>query len=152
MQGILIWFEVVSGLRVNLSKSSMLPVGRVDNILLLAGILSCSIDFFPSSYLGLPLGAKFKDKSIWVPVIERFERRLSGWKSKYVSKGGRLTLIKSVLSSIPAYFLSLFPLPASVALKLEAIQSKFLWGCFGSDFKFHLVKWNIIKNPIPVGV
>ena len=84
-------------------------------------------------------------------MIERFERRLSGWKSKYLSKGGRLTLIKSVLASIPVYFLSLFPLPVSVANKLEVIQRKFLWGSFGSDFKFHLVRWNIIKNPISEG-
>ena len=75
--GILIWFEAVSGLRVNLPKSSILPVGQVDNIQLLAAILGCSIGSFPSSYLDLPLGAKFKDKSIWAPVIERFERRLS---------------------------------------------------------------------------
>ena len=38
-----------------------------------------------------------------------------------------------------------------MANKLEAIQRKFLWGFFGSDFKFHLVRWNIIKNPIPDG-
>ena len=69
--GVLISFEVVSELRVNLSKSSILPVGQVDNIQLLAGILGCYIGSFPSSYLGLPLGAKFKDKFIWAPVIER---------------------------------------------------------------------------------
>ena len=62
-----------------------------------------------------------------------------------------MTLIKSVLSSIPSYFLSLFPLPVLVANKLETIQRKFLRGFFGSDFKYHLVKWNIIKNPIPNG-
>ena len=78
LRGILIWFEAVSGLRVNLSKSSISPVGQVDNILLLVGVLGCSIDSFPSSYLGLTLGAKFKDKSIWEPVVEYFERRLFG--------------------------------------------------------------------------
>jgi len=133
------------------SKSSILPVGQVDNLQMLAGVLGCSIDYLPSSYLGLPLGAKFKDKSIWNPIIDRFERKLSGWKSKHLSKGGRLTLIKSVLSSLPTYFLSLFPLPTSVANKLESIQRKFLWGSFGGVFKFHLVRWSIIKNPIPDG-
>ena len=125
---VLTWFEAVSGLRVNLAKSSLLPVGEVDNIQLLAGVLGCSIDSFPSTYLGLPLGARFKEKAIWDPIIGRFEKRLSGWKARYLSKGGRLTLIKSVLSSLPTYFLSLFPIPSSVANKLEAIQRSFLWG------------------------
>ena len=122
LRGILIWFEAVFGLKVNLSKSSILPVGQVDNLHMLAGVLGCSIDSPPSSYLGLPLGARFKDKSIWEPVVDRFERRLSGWKSKYISKGGRLTLIKSVLLSLSTYCLSLFSLPVLVANKLESIQ------------------------------
>ena len=70
LHGILIWFEAVSSLRVKLTKSSILPIGQVDNIQLLAGILGYSIDSFPTSYLGLPLSAKFKDKSIWEPVVE----------------------------------------------------------------------------------
>ena len=68
-----IWFEAVFGLRINLAKSAILPVGQVDNIQLLAGVLGCTVDSFPTYYLGLPLGAKFKDKSIWEPVVERFE-------------------------------------------------------------------------------
>ena len=85
---VLPWFEAVSGLRVNLAKSSLLPVGELDNIQLLAGVLGCSIDSFPSTYLGLPLGARFKEKAIWDPIIGRFEKRLSGWKARYLSKGG----------------------------------------------------------------
>jgi len=119
---ILIWFQVMSSLRINLAKSSILPVGSVDNIQILVGLLGCKIDSFPLTYLGLSLGAKFKEKDIWDPVIGRLEKRLSGWKTACLSKGGRLTLIKSVLSSIPTYFLSLFPLPTSVAHKLEACK------------------------------
>jgi len=137
---ILIWFQAVSGLRVNLAKSYILPVGHLNNIHLLTGVLGCNIDAFPTTCSSRPLGAKFKEKAIWDPIIRKFEKRLSGWKSAYLSKGGRLTLIKSVLSSIRTYFLSLFPLPTLVAKMLEAIKRKFLWGSFGSDFKFHLVR------------
>jgi hypothetical protein len=64
------------------------------------------------SYLGLPLGASFKETAIWNLVLERVEKRLASWKRLYLSKGGKLTLIKSTLSNIPTYFLSLFPIPA----------------------------------------
>ena len=72
-------------------------------------------------YLGLPLGATFKDKTIWNPILEKMERRLAGWKRLYLSKGGRVTLIKSILSNLPTHFLSLFPIPASVANQIERL-------------------------------
>ena len=53
-------------------------------------------------------------------------------------KGGRLTLLKSTLSNLPTYYLSLFTIPSHVANKLEKIQRDFLWG----DSKLHLVGWD----------
>jgi hypothetical protein len=44
----------------------------------------------------------------------------------YLSKGGRLMLIKRTLSSLPTYFLSLFPISKGVAHLLEKIQRDFL--------------------------
>jgi hypothetical protein len=42
----------------------MVPVGNVENLDGLAGILGCGVSSLPSKYLGLPLGAYFKAKSI----------------------------------------------------------------------------------------
>jgi len=135
-QMVVIWFEAVSTLNINLAKSSILPVVR-SITQLLAGVLGCSIDSFPTSYLVLLRGTKFKNQSIWEPFVERLKRRLSGETTNYLSKRGRLTLIKSVLTSIPTYFLSLFSIPSSMAIKLEFIQRKFLKGSFDSDPRHH---------------
>ena len=86
--------------------------------------------------------------SIWNPILEKMERRLEGWKRLYLSKGGRVTLIKSTLSNLPTYFLSLFPIPASVANRIERLQWNFLWGSLGDDPKIHLVKWASVCAPI----
>ena len=90
------------------------------------------------TYLGMPLGASHKSPSIWNPILEKFHRKLAGWKRLYLSKGGRLTLLKSTLSSLPTYYLSLFTIPSHVANKLEKSQRDFLWG----DSKLHLVGWD----------
>ena len=66
----------------------------------------------PKKYLGLLLGS-FKSKSIWDGIIEKIECCLASWKQVYLSKGGRIILIKSTLSNLPTYFLSLFPLGQS---------------------------------------
>ncbi len=87
----------------------------------LAEILCCKVGSLPMQYLGMPLGTSFKAKSIWNPILEKMERQLAGWKSLYLSKGGRLTLLKSTLSSLPTYYLSLFTVLISVAKRLEKI-------------------------------
>ena len=81
---VLIWFEAVSGLKVNLGKSELVAVGAVPNMDLLMAILGCKQGFLPMKYLGLPLGAKFKDKSIWNPILEKMERKLASWKKLYL--------------------------------------------------------------------
>ena len=53
----LMWFEAFSGLKINLIKSVIIPLGRVDNVEVLAVELGCGVGSLPSTYLGLPLGA-----------------------------------------------------------------------------------------------
>jgi hypothetical protein len=65
-------FEAVLGLKINLAKSVLVPVGYVDNMDELAGILGCGVCSLPLKYLGLQLGAPFKAKSSWDEVVGTF--------------------------------------------------------------------------------
>lgn len=82
----LLCFETVSRLKVNLSKSKLVPVGEVNIINFLASLLGCTIASLPMKYLVLPLGAPFKAHAIWDGVIEIVERRLASWKRLYIRK------------------------------------------------------------------
>uniref|UniRef100_A0A2N9GQ21 Reverse transcriptase domain-containing protein n=1 Tax=Fagus sylvatica TaxID=28930 RepID=A0A2N9GQ21_FAGSY len=148
---VLACFEAMTGLGVNMGKSELVPVGEVSNVDQLAEILCCRVGVLPMSYLGMPLGSSFKASSVWNPILEKIERKLAGWKKLYLSKGGRLTLLKSTLSSLPTYFLSLFTIPAHVAERIEKLQRNFLWGGLGDGFKYHLVGWNTVCRPIANG-
>ena len=54
---LLMWFETFSGLKINLDKSELTPIGRVDDIEALTTNLGCKVGSLPTTYLGLPLGA-----------------------------------------------------------------------------------------------
>ena len=138
------WFEALSGLRIDLNKSEILPVGSVDNVQELVVELGCGIGSLPSSYLGLPLGANHKALGVWDTVEDRFRKRLASWKSQYISKDGRLTLIQSTLSSLPIYCLSLFRMLGSICSRLEKIQREFLWSGGSLAKKTHLVNWKTV--------
>ncbi|RVW79102.1 hypothetical protein CK203_048195 [Vitis vinifera] len=71
---LLMWFEAVSGLRINLKKSELIPVGRVENMDDLAWEFGCRLGSLPTTYLGMPLGAPFKSVTVWDGVEERFRR------------------------------------------------------------------------------
>ena len=102
-------------------------------------------------YLGMPLETSFKTASIWNPILEKMEKKLSGWKRLYLSKGGRLILLKSTLSSLPTYFLSLFTIPKIVATRLESIQRNFLYGSSEESFKYPLVAWENVCLLVELG-
>ncbi|RVW95784.1 LINE-1 retrotransposable element ORF2 protein [Vitis vinifera] len=141
---ILVWFEAASGLRINLAKSEVIPVGEVEDIEMLAVELGCKVGTLPSVYLGLPLGAKHKVMAMWDGVEARMRRRLALWKRQYLSKGGRITLIKSTLASMPIYQLSLFRMPKLVVKRLEKLQRDFLWGGGSMERKIHLINWAVV--------
>ena len=118
---LLIWFEAISGLRINLDKSEILPVRRVENLEALALEFDCKVRRLPTNYLGLPLGAQYKSVAVWDGVGERFQKRLAMWKRQFIFKRGRITLIRSTLSSMSIYLMFLLRIPRVVRLRLEQI-------------------------------
>ena len=72
LRWLLMWFEALSGLRINLSKSEIIPVERVDGYEALAAELGCKVGSLLASYLGLPLGAPHNSIVVWDPIEERF--------------------------------------------------------------------------------
>jgi hypothetical protein len=90
--------------------------------------LNCKLGKFPFIYIGLPVGANPRKEATWDPVVEILQKRLHSWRNRFVSLGGRVILINSVLAAIPIFYLSFLKMPTSVWKKIVAIQRNFLWG------------------------
>ncbi|PNX83328.1 ribonuclease H, partial [Trifolium pratense] len=141
-------FELVSGLKINFVKSKLYGINVDDNfIAAAASFLNCSFDSIPFKFLGIPVGANPRRQESWQPIVESLTKRLSSWSGRNLSIGGRVTLINSVLSSLPLYFFSFYKAPRCIINKLVRIQRNFLWGGGLEDKKLCWIKWEQVCLP-----
>nr|GEX48275.1 RNA-directed DNA polymerase, eukaryota [Tanacetum cinerariifolium] len=104
----------------------------------------CLIFTTPFVHLGVKFGgAMYRIKS-WDDLVAKVSFRLSNWKLKTLSIGGRLTLIKLVLTSIPSYHMSIFKFPLGALKLLESIRRNFVNRVDGSKIKMAWISWNKI--------
>nr|XP_025636528.1 uncharacterized protein LOC112730680 [Arachis hypogaea] len=138
-------FEVMSGLSINFEKSSFIPVNCEQRwTRKMCSLLDCKEASLPVRYLGISLGANPRLVKTWKPVVDKVEEKLSLWKAKTLNKVGKLVLIKSVLNSLPIYYLSLYKMPKAVAEKLISLQRRFLWSKEDGRHGMPLVKWDLV--------
>jgi hypothetical protein len=141
-------FEQISGLKINFHKSEVLCFGDAqDSLESYLELFGYKYEYFPLKYLGLPIHFKKLRNSDWKIIVERVGKRLASWKGKHLSIGGRLTLINSVLSSLPLYMMSFFAIPKGVLKKLDYFRSRFFWQGDESKKKYLLARWTILCQP-----
>nr|CAD1824707.1 unnamed protein product [Ananas comosus var. bracteatus] len=86
-------FSDSSGLKINFNKSALIPLHLSDDQAAdLSTIFGCSTQRFPFSYLGLPLSPKRLLKADYLPIIEKIDARLAGWKGATLSRGKSILL------------------------------------------------------------
>ncbi|KAM0018703.1 putative RNA-directed DNA polymerase [Helianthus debilis subsp. tardiflorus] len=145
-------FHLCSGLKINIHKSSLIGVGVNDSAVeTMTKVLGCRMGMVPFDYLGIKVGANMNREHNWKGVMDVFGDRLSSWKGKVLSSGGRVTLIKSVLESLPVYFFSLYKAPKAVIDKLERIMKRFLWSGNENVNKINWVAWDRVTLPVKNG-
>ncbi|GJY13547.1 RNA-directed DNA polymerase, eukaryota [Tanacetum coccineum] len=147
-------FHLASGLKINIAKSQVLGVGVSQNVVVqAANRIGCAVLNTPFRYLGVTVGECMSRKSAWVGLVNKLQARLSKWKVKTLSIGGRLTLLKSVLGASPIYYMSIFKVPKGVLKTMESIRSKFFNGVDSSDRKISWVAWdNVLASKLNGGL
>jgi hypothetical protein len=91
-------------------------------------------------YLGFLLKPNDYRKTDWRWLIEKLEKRLKCWSHRWLSRAGRLVLIKSVLEAIPVYWMSLAWIPKGTLDKMRKLCFTYLWQGNKDKKKFTLGK------------
>ncbi|GKD38567.1 hypothetical protein Tco_1258774 [Tanacetum coccineum] len=132
-----------SGLHINVTKSKLMGISvSSDKVDQAANKIGCAVLKVPFSYLGSKVGCLMSRTQSWNEIVNNILARLSKWKMKTLSIGGRLTLLKSVLGSLPIYHMSLFKVISKVLHKMESIRCHFFNGVEHNGKKQIWVKWS----------
>ncbi|KAL4204767.1 hypothetical protein AMTRI_Chr01g133730 [Amborella trichopoda] len=102
----------------------------------LALVVGCKLETFLITCLGLPISDSKFPITVWDKTIERVQVKLDLWKYKYLSLGGRVTLLRSSLANLPVYQMS-----------IEILMRDFLWGTHGENNKYHLLRRDRVCTP-----
>lgn len=120
-------FTSSTGLKVNYSKSLMLPINiNEERLDLLARTFGCSEGSLPFTYLGLPLGTTKPRIVDYLPLENKCERRLGG-VSSMLNQAGRLQITNAVLSSLPTYYMCTLEIPKAIIKHIDKFKKNCLW-------------------------
>jgi len=129
LRAVLTLFAEMSSLKVNFNKTLLVGINIGDSWLSeAASILNCKVAKILFLYLGLSIGGDPRRLAFWEPVLSTIKSKLSGWQSRFLSFGGRLVLLKYVLTSLPVYALSFFKAPSGIISSIESIFQKKKFG------------------------
>jgi hypothetical protein len=121
-------FEQLSGLKINFHKSEVCCFGEAKELENdFATIFPCKIGTLPSRYMGIPIHCKRLRNSDWKVVEDKMESKLHTWQGNLLSYGGRLILLRSSLSNVPLFMLSLFELPRGTEKRCDIFRKRLLW-------------------------
>lgn len=135
-------YASATGQLINWAKSDVFFINTLERRQQrISRILECKIANLPTTYLGLPMGIAPSD-SYWSSLVDKFHKKLAGWKGALLSQAGKLILLKATLQSIPIYAFSLFRILVKYAEAIEKIQRRFLWFGVEEKQRMSLVAWD----------
>ena len=97
-------------------------------------------------YLGFPLTDKRPSKDHLGHILKKIQTKLASWKTKYLSKAGKASLITATLTSIPAYTMNYISLLVSISKAIDSTCRKLFWGVKESETKVATISWDKISG------
>ncbi|KAJ4786479.1 RNA-directed DNA polymerase (reverse transcriptase)-related family protein [Rhynchospora pubera] len=146
-------FGVVSGLVINPAKSKLWLSKRCDEQI--AGLVQHTFQAEEAEeeekYLGALLSRRNSAKRTGLMLLEKMKTKLTGWRSNMLTHAGRLVLLKSVLLSLPVYYMSMENIPKGLIKQMESLIAKFFWGKTDQTRYMAFVAWRKICQPVERG-
>ncbi|KAK7857681.1 putative ribonuclease h protein [Quercus suber] len=102
-------------------------------------------------YLGFPILHQGRNGNSFNFVLERIQSKLAGWKTKLLSRVGRMVLVQTAAAPIVDYYMQCHAIPIKVSSAIDKAMRDFLWELTEEKRKLHLVNWQTVTLPKELG-
>ncbi|XP_048611782.1 uncharacterized protein LOC125586041 [Brassica napus] len=113
----------------------------------LKDVLGIQNDGGMGTYLGIPEDISGSKCKLFAFLKEKLMHRVNGWTGRWLSKGGKEVLIKSILLALPTYVMSTFLLPLEICENLASAIAQFWWSSNPPKRGIHWAKWEKVCLP-----
>ena len=98
-------------------------------------------------YLGYFLKPNIYLKSDWNWLLNKLQRKIEGWTSRWISLGGQLTVSIIVLQSVSVYWFLVMHILVRVFTNICRTLFNYLWNGKALKIKFHLTTCDSFSEP-----
>lgn len=146
-------YESVSGQKVNIAKSAINFSSKTPPEVKQAAkdLLGIQKEGGMGKYLGLPEHFRRKKKDLFTSIVDRIRQRAANWSTRFLSRAGKLTMLKAVLTAIPTYAMSCFILPQSLYNRIQSSLTRFWWDKSPDKKNMCWVAWGKLTRPKKAG-
>ena len=153
LQAVLTDYGKSSGQRINKNKSSITfssetPPAIKENA---KSVLGITKEGGLGKYLGLPEHFGRRKRDLFTSIVDRIRQKTVSWSARRLSKAGKLTMLKAILSAIPTYSMSCFQLPVSLCKRIQSVLTRFWWDETKGKRKICWVAWDQLTKPKALG-
>ncbi|KAL5194445.1 putative ribonuclease H protein [Glycine soja] len=146
------FFSKSTGLQINPAKCKVFCGGlNYDSIQVVKNFTGFEEGTLPVRYLGVPLSCKKLNVHHYLPLVEKIVGRIRHWSSKLLSIAGRIQLVRSIITAIAQYWMSVFPMPKKIIQKIDSICRLFIWSGNAEVKRKSPVAWKQVCKPTRCG-
>ncbi|XP_074374083.1 uncharacterized protein LOC141714463 [Apium graveolens] len=95
----------------------------------------------PGNYLRMPMAVGRRKRATFSFLVEKVGKKLQGWDKQAISKGGKVTLLKTAAQVILNFWMNMLLIPIQVCEDIEKRMKAFWWGNGTSNRGIKWMSW-----------